>query len=98
MIVALAVATLHIFACRFSSHDLPCPFPNGGLNGVHATKTRVQRGSLGKRSDKFEAVDPGICARACAATEECAAWSYGQQYGTKKCFLRKSDEGDVFFF
>eukprot|EP00434_Breviolum_minutum_P018246 symbB.v1.2.016096.t1/scaffold1215.1/size131139/6 len=46
-----------------------------------------------KLTDKFEAVDPGICARACAATEECSHWSYGQQYGTKKCFLRKSDEG-----
>ncbi|CAK9093244.1 unnamed protein product [Durusdinium trenchii] len=44
-------------------------------------------------TDKFEAVDPGICARACAAVEGCTAWSYGQQYGTKKCFLRKSDEG-----
>ena len=53
--------------------------------------------SLGKLSDKFEAVDPGICARACAATEECSHWSYGQQYGTKKCFLRKSDEGYVFY-
>lgn len=46
-----------------------------------------------KLTDKFEAVDPGICARACAATEACTLWSYGQQYGTKKCFLRKSDGG-----
>eukprot|EP00931_Biecheleriopsis_adriatica_P063286 TRINITY_DN38285_c0_g1_i1.p1 TRINITY_DN38285_c0_g1~~TRINITY_DN38285_c0_g1_i1.p1 ORF type:complete len:314 (-),score=64.69 TRINITY_DN38285_c0_g1_i1:34-939(-) len=46
-----------------------------------------------KLTDKFKAVDSGICARACAAVEECTHWTYGMQDGAQKCFLRKSDAG-----
>jgi len=43
-------------------------------------------------TDKFVAVDSGICARACAEFDECTDWSFGLQGGSRKCFLRKSDE------
>ncbi|CAJ1380831.1 unnamed protein product [Effrenium voratum] len=46
-----------------------------------------------KATDKFEAEGAGVCARACAAVEGCTHWSFGQQYGSKKCFLRTSDAG-----
>jgi len=44
-------------------------------------------------TDKFAALDRGICARACAQAEDCTHWSFGEQDGTTKCFLRKSDAG-----
>ena len=43
--------------------------------------------------DKFAAVDAGVCSRACSEVEECSHWTFGQQYGVKTCFLRKSDAG-----
>merc|ERR1719183_3362541 len=46
-----------------------------------------------KHSDKFNAEDRGICARACSAINECTHWTYGEQEGATKCFLRKSDGG-----
>mmetsp|Transcript_7391 Transcript_7391/g.17475 ORF Transcript_7391/g.17475 Transcript_7391/m.17475 type:complete len:247 (+) Transcript_7391:46-786(+) len=46
-----------------------------------------------KNSDKFNALDQGVCARACAQVSECSHWSYGEQEGATKCFLRKSDGG-----
>uniref|UniRef100_A0A7S2J8S1 Apple domain-containing protein n=1 Tax=Alexandrium andersonii TaxID=327968 RepID=A0A7S2J8S1_9DINO len=46
-----------------------------------------------KSTDKFNALDQGICARACAATDQCTHWSFGEQEGATKCFLRKSDGG-----
>jgi len=46
-----------------------------------------------KNSDKFNAEDKGICARACAQIDECTHWSFGEQEGAMKCFLRKSDGG-----
>uniref|UniRef100_A0A7S1W3E2 Apple domain-containing protein n=1 Tax=Alexandrium catenella TaxID=2925 RepID=A0A7S1W3E2_ALECA len=46
-----------------------------------------------KSTDKFNAVDHGICARACAAVDQCTHWSFGEQEGATKCFLRKSDGG-----
>jgi hypothetical protein len=46
-----------------------------------------------KNTDKFNADDKGVCARACAAVEECTHWSFGDQEGATKCFFRKSDAG-----
>lgn len=46
-----------------------------------------------KNTDKFNAEEKGICARACAQIDECTHWSYGEQEGVMKCFLRKSDAG-----
>jgi len=46
-----------------------------------------------KNTDKFNAVDMGVCARSCARVDECTHWSYGEQEGQKKCFLRKADAG-----
>jgi len=46
-----------------------------------------------KNSDKFNAEDKGICARACAQIDECTHWSFGEQEGATKCFVRKSDGG-----
>ncbi|CAE8643363.1 unnamed protein product, partial [Polarella glacialis] len=37
--------------------------------------------------------DKGICARACSQVQECTHWSFGEQDGVTKCFLRKSDGG-----
>lgn len=68
--------------------------------GAHAIFADVTHwGSAGcwqndcKNSDKFDAVDQGICARACVKLQECTHWSYGEQGGTMKCFFRKSDGG-----
>ena len=51
-------------------------------------------------TDKFQAADPGVCARLCSELDECTHWSYGEQDDDlrggalmMKCFLRKSDEG-----
>jgi len=46
-----------------------------------------------KHTDKFDAADMGVCARACSKTPECTHWSYGEQGGANKCFFRKSDGG-----
>lgn len=46
-----------------------------------------------KHTDKFNAEDRGVCARACSAIDECSHWSFGEQEGVTKCFLRKSDGG-----
>lgn len=46
-----------------------------------------------KNTDKFNARDSGICARACSQVAECTHWSFGEQDGATKCFLRKSDGG-----
>lgn len=46
-----------------------------------------------KNSDKFNAADQGICARACASVDECTHWTFGEQEGARKCFMRKSDGG-----
>lgn len=46
-----------------------------------------------KLTDKFNAADPGICARLCDELEECTHWTFGFQDGTRKCFLRKGDGG-----
>mmetsp|Transcript_26292 Transcript_26292/g.81973 ORF Transcript_26292/g.81973 Transcript_26292/m.81973 type:complete len:251 (+) Transcript_26292:37-789(+) len=46
-----------------------------------------------KNTDKFNAVDQGICARACAAVDQCTHWTFGEQEGATKCFFRKSDGG-----
>lgn len=68
--------------------------------GAHAIFVDVSAfGSAGcwqndcKHSDKFDAVDMGICARTCDKTPECTHWSFGEQGGVTKCFLRKSDGG-----
>lgn len=44
-------------------------------------------------TDKFNAVDMGICARMCAQSDECTHWTFGEQDGANKCFFRKSDAG-----
>lgn len=44
-------------------------------------------------TDKFDADDPGICARLCGQLDECTHWTFGKQDGSTKCFLRKSDAG-----
>lgn len=46
-----------------------------------------------KNTDKFNAVDIGICARTCNQTPDCMYWSYGEQEDAKKCFMRKADGG-----
>jgi len=46
-----------------------------------------------KNSDKFNAIDKGVCARACGSINECTHWTFGEQDGAMKCFLRKSDGG-----
>jgi len=46
-----------------------------------------------KNTDKFNAHDKGICARACSAMGDCTHWSFGEQEGATKCFLRKSNGG-----
>eukprot|EP00927_Polykrikos_kofoidii_P042244 TRINITY_DN360_c0_g3_i1.p1 TRINITY_DN360_c0_g3~~TRINITY_DN360_c0_g3_i1.p1 ORF type:complete len:404 (-),score=60.84 TRINITY_DN360_c0_g3_i1:287-1405(-) len=46
-----------------------------------------------KNTDKFNADNKGICARACSAVEECTHWTFGEQDGATKCFFRKSDAG-----
>mmetsp|Transcript_15413 Transcript_15413/g.33935 ORF Transcript_15413/g.33935 Transcript_15413/m.33935 type:complete len:252 (-) Transcript_15413:78-833(-) len=46
-----------------------------------------------KNTDKFSAADMGVCGRACGAIDECTHWTYGEQDGSAKCFLRKSDGG-----
>lgn len=46
-----------------------------------------------KHTDKFNTGDQGLCARACSQVAECEFWSYGEQEGAGKCFLRKSDGG-----
>lgn len=46
-----------------------------------------------KNTDKFNAADRGVCARACAQIDECTHWTFGEQEGVMKCFLRKSDGG-----
>jgi len=46
-----------------------------------------------KNTDKFDAVDMGVCARTCAKLAECTHWSFGDQGGVTKCFFRKSDGG-----
>jgi len=46
-----------------------------------------------KWTDKFIAGDQGVCARACASTDECTHWTFGEQEGATKCFMRKSDGG-----
>jgi hypothetical protein len=68
--------------------------------GAHAIFIDVSaHGSQGcwqndcKNSDKFNAVDMGICARLCAESAECTHWTYGEQEGMNKCFFRKSDGG-----
>lgn len=68
--------------------------------GAHAIFVDVSSfGSVGcwqndcKNSDKFNAEDKGICARACHSIEECTHWTHGEQEGAMKCFFRKSDAG-----
>lgn len=68
--------------------------------GAHAIFVDLSTfGSVGcwqndcKHSDKFNAEDPGVCARACSHIEECTHWSFGSQDGATKCFFRKSDGG-----
>lgn len=68
--------------------------------GAHAIFVDIsEAGSAGcwqndcKHSDKFDAADMGICARTCAKIPECTHWSFGEQGGANKCFLRKSDGG-----
>lgn len=68
--------------------------------GAHAIFVDVSTHGTGgcwqndcKNSDKFNAEDVGICARACSHVEECTHWSFGEQEGASKCFLRKSDGG-----
>jgi len=48
-----------------------------------------------KLTDKFNTEHWSVCARACAETEECTHWSFGEQGEppVEKCFLRKSDGG-----
>lgn len=46
-----------------------------------------------RMSDKFDAQDRAVCARLCAELEECTHWTFGEQDGAAKCFLRKSDGG-----
>merc|ERR1740123_2016587 len=56
-----------------------------GLEGCWQDNCRV--------TDKFSAADPSICARACQDIDECTHWTFGEQDGAKRCFLRKSDAG-----
>jgi len=46
-----------------------------------------------KNTDKWTAEDKGICARVCSQVDECQFWSFGEQEGAMKCFLRKGDGG-----
>lgn len=46
-----------------------------------------------KNTDKFNADNMGICARMCSELDDCMYWTFGEQDGTTKCFLRKSDGG-----
>mmetsp|Transcript_101684 Transcript_101684/g.303432 ORF Transcript_101684/g.303432 Transcript_101684/m.303432 type:complete len:270 (-) Transcript_101684:111-920(-) len=45
------------------------------------------------RTDKFEAPSAEDCARACAVMSRCAFWTFGEQDGTRQCFMRSSDAG-----
>ncbi|CAE7350306.1 unnamed protein product [Symbiodinium natans] len=73
---------------------------HGGQNAIFADLSRY--GHTGcflnscKLTDKFAAVDASVCSRACSEVEECSHWTFGQQYGVKTCFLRKSDAGRAF--
>lgn len=69
-------------------------------SGAHAIFVDVSAyGTVGcwqndcKNSDKFNAQDKGTCARGCAGIPECTHWTFGEQEGATKCFLRKSDGG-----
>lgn len=46
-----------------------------------------------KHTDKFNSANEGTCGRVCASLAECTHWSFGEQDGATKCFLRKSDGG-----
>lgn len=46
-----------------------------------------------KNTDKWNADNHGVCARVCHQIDDCHFWSYGEQEGVTKCFLRKSDGG-----
>lgn len=93
-------------ACPCSSGDLQA-FPDCAEPGTvmrHAGEHGIfvdasEHGVAGcwqnncKDTDKFIAEDMGICARACTKSAECTHWTFGEQEGAKKCFLRKGDGG-----
>ena len=58
---------------------------------AHATKGCWQNDC--KNTDKWTAEDKGICARVCAQVDDCQFWTFGEQEGANKCFLRKGDGG-----
>eukprot|EP00928_Gymnodinium_smaydae_P047032 TRINITY_DN31371_c0_g1_i1.p1 TRINITY_DN31371_c0_g1~~TRINITY_DN31371_c0_g1_i1.p1 ORF type:complete len:399 (-),score=79.18 TRINITY_DN31371_c0_g1_i1:196-1323(-) len=90
-------------AAELASKPYPaCVSPNTVLRhaGAHAIFVDLSAyGSMGcwqndcKNTDKFNADNQGICARVCAAVDECTHWAFGEQEGSMKCFFRKSDAG-----
>jgi len=70
---------------------------HGGAHGIFIDSTAF--GTEGcwqddcRNTDKFRAADQSVCARACAEIDECTHWTFGEQEGSPRCFLRKSDGG-----
>lgn len=100
----MKAALLFLASARFAdAQDFPaCVESNVVLRhaGAHAIFVDVSsHGVIGcwqndcKNSDKFTAEHMGICARACSEIDECTHWSFGEQEGAMKCFVRKSDGG-----
>merc|ERR1712216_373170 len=44
-------------------------------------------------TDKFAAASATACARMCRELDLCKWWSFGEQDGAQKCFLRVGDKG-----
>merc|ERR550537_1907508 len=92
-----------VFLASASAQDYPgcvesnVVFRHAGAHAVfvdlsaHATAGCWQNDC--KNSDKWNAEDKGICARVCSQVDDCQFWTFGEQEGVTKCFLRKSDGG-----
>jgi hypothetical protein len=46
-----------------------------------------------KNTDKFDCADQAECASICYQVPECKFWAFGDEQGTKKCWLRNGDGG-----
>ena len=44
-------------------------------------------------TDKFPCPSPAVCGYVCSKVNECSWWSYGEEEGEKKCWLRTHDGG-----
>lgn len=100
--VVQAMAVMSLLSCGSAQEYPNCIEPNTVLRhaGAHAIFTDLTiHASAGcwqndcKNTDKWNAADKGICARVCAQVDDCQFWSFGEQEGITKCFLRKSDGG-----